>query len=155
MPIINGNIIFQFWEILLFVSNLHYNTHTTIWKYKTWKIICIQIAVDKRLNTPLEFVFQEQSYSNLHSGQSLAWDHVRGDIDDPCIIIANFCGVIGNPCIIVTIPEAIGGLAVADLCATRWHRKTSWNTCKILWYIVKHCKTLGTSTTSKQLWTTS
>ena len=33
----------------------------------------------------LEFVFQEQSYSSLHSGQSLAWDHVR---DDPCGVIA-------------------------------------------------------------------
>ena len=26
---------------------------------------------------PLEFFFQEQSYSSLHSGRSLAWDHVR------------------------------------------------------------------------------
>ena len=54
MPIINGNIIFEFGEILLFMSNLHYNnTHTTIWKYKTWKIICVKIAVDKGLNIAL------------------------------------------------------------------------------------------------------
>ena len=39
----------------------------------------------------LEFVFQEQSYSTLHSGQSIAWDHFRGDIDDPCGVIADFC----------------------------------------------------------------
>ena len=39
---------------------------------------------------PLEFFFQEQSYSSLHSEQSLAWDHVRGDIDDPCGAIADF-----------------------------------------------------------------
>ena len=39
------------------------------------------------LETPLEFFFQEQSYSSLHSGQSLAWDHVRGGIDDPCGIV--------------------------------------------------------------------
>ena len=45
---------------------------------------------------PLEFFFQEQSYSSLHSGQSLAWDHVRGDIDDPCGAIADFCGVIAD-----------------------------------------------------------
>ena len=72
---------------------------------------------------PLEFVFQEQSYSSLHSGRSLALDHIRGDIEDPCGakadfyrvitdfcgVIANFCGVIANPCGVVTIPEAIGG----------------------------------------------
>ena len=63
---------------------------------------------------PLEFFFQEQSYSSLHSGQSLAWDHVRCDMDDPCGAIADFCGVIADPCGVVAIPEAIGGLTVAD-----------------------------------------
>ena len=55
--------------------------------------------------SPLEFFFQEQSYSSLHSGQSLAWDHVRADIDDPCGaiadfygVIADFCGAIADPC---------------------------------------------------------
>ena len=38
-----------------------------------------KLAMDK---APLEFFFQEQSYSSLHSGRSLTWDHVRGDIDD-------------------------------------------------------------------------
>ena len=60
---------------------------------------------------PLEFVFQEQSYSSLYSGRSLAWDHVRGDIDYSCVAIANFCGVIADPCG-VAIPEAIGGCDV-------------------------------------------
>ena len=32
---------------------------------------------------PLEFVFQEQSYSTLHSGQILAWNHIRGDMTIP------------------------------------------------------------------------
>ena len=50
------------------------------------------------LHAPLEFFFQEQSYSSLHSGQSLAWDHVRGYIDDPCGPIADFCGVIADFC---------------------------------------------------------
>ena len=68
------------------------------------------------LRTPLEFFFQEQSYSSLHSGRSSAWDHVRGDIDDPC---ADFRGVIADPCGVVAIPEAIGGRAVADRCETR------------------------------------
>ena len=45
----------------------------------------------------LKFVLQEQSYSSLHSGRSLAWDHVRGDIDDPCGAIADFCEVIADP----------------------------------------------------------
>ena len=49
---------------------------------------------------PVEFVFQEQSYSSLHSGRSYAWDHVRG---------------------VIAIPEAIGGRRCgdADRCATR------------------------------------
>ena len=86
--------------------------------------------------TPLEFFFQEQSYSSLHSGRSLAWDHVRGDIDNPCGAIVDFCGV-------VAIPEAIGGRTVADaampiVARHAKHHKTSWNTSKALWYIVKH-----------------
>ena len=76
----------------------------------------------------MEFFFQEQSYSSHHSGQSLARDHVRGDIDDPCGaiadfcgviadfcgVIADFCGVIADPCGVVAIPEVIGGPAGAD-----------------------------------------
>ena len=55
---------------------------------------------------PLEFFFQEQSYSSLHSGRSLALAPFRtaefnsiqdGDIDDPCGAIADFCGVISDP----------------------------------------------------------
>ena len=57
--------------------------------------------------SPLEFFFQEQSYSGLHSGRSSAWDHVRGDIDDPCGASADFCGVIA-------IPEVIDGRASTD-----------------------------------------
>ena len=63
---------------------------------------------------PLEFFFQEQSYSSLHSGRSLAWDHVRGDIDDPCGAIADFCGVIADFCEVIAIPEAIDGRAGTD-----------------------------------------
>ena len=66
--------------------------------------------------SPLEFVFQEQSYSSLHSGRSLAWNHVRADIDDPCGVIADFCEVIDDPCSVITDPccvvaitEVIGG----------------------------------------------
>ena len=33
---------------------------------------------------PLDIVFQEQSYSSLHSWQGLAWDPFRGIIADPC-----------------------------------------------------------------------
>ena len=86
--------------------------------------------------TPLELVFQEQSYSSLHSGRSLAWDHFRGVSDDPCgiadfcrvianpcIIIADPCGVITDPCGVVAIPVVIGGHVVGDVamqicCAT-------------------------------------
>ena len=94
--------------------------------------------------SPLEFFFQEQSYSSLHSGWSLAWDHVRGDIDDPCgaiadfcrviaefcRVIANFCGVIADFCGVIAIPEAIDGRAGADSLSIIKHSKTSRNTCK-------------------------
>ena len=63
---------------------------------------------------PLEFFFQEQSYSSLHSGWSLAWDHVRGDIDNPCGAIANFCGVVADFCGVIAIPEAIDGRVGTD-----------------------------------------
>ena len=58
---------------------------------------------------PLEFVFLEQSYASLHSGRSLAWDHVRGNIDDPRGTIADFCGTIADPC---------GFLAIGGRCVT-------------------------------------
>ena len=47
--------------------------------------------------TPLEIVFQELSYSSLHSGWSLAWDHFCGNIANPCDIIANFYSVMAIP----------------------------------------------------------
>ena len=56
------------------------------------------INIASRQLAPLEFFLQEQSYSSLHSGRSLAWDHVRGDTDDPCGAIADFCGVVADPC---------------------------------------------------------
>ena len=60
--------------------------------------------------SPLEFFFQEQSYSSLHSGLSLAWDHVRSDINDTYGAIADFCEIIT----VGAIPEAIFGSMVAD-----------------------------------------
>ena len=75
--------------------------------------------------SPLEFFCQERSYSSLHSGRSLAWDHVCSDIDDPCSaiadfceVIADFCGVTADPCGVVAIPEAIGCRAGTDCRAT-------------------------------------
>ena len=75
------------------------------------------------MESPLEIVFQKQSYSSLHSGQSLAWDHFRGNIDNLCGIIADFGGVIVDPCsiVVVAIPEAIGSCAVADADHCRTH----------------------------------
>ena len=65
----------------------------------------------------LEFLFQEQSYSSLHSGRSSACDHFRGDIDDPCGVIADFCGVTADFCGVIADP--CGVAAIADRCATR------------------------------------
>ena len=67
----------------------------------------------------LEFLFQEQSYSSLHSGQSLVWDHVRGNKDNQCGTINDFCDDFSDPCGIVAIPEALGGrCGDVDHCAT-------------------------------------
>ena len=96
---------------------------------------------------PLEFAFQEQSYSSLHSGRSLEWDHFRGDLDNPCGVIGDFCGVIADPCGVVTIPEAICGRAVADAAMPIVgrhvkHHETLLNTVKHHEILVKHCDTL-------------
>ena len=68
----------------------------------------------------LKVVFLEQSYSSVHSGWNLAWDHFHGDIADPCGIIADSCCIIPDPCSVVAIPEAISSHTVADAdpCAT-------------------------------------
>ena len=54
---------------------------------------------------PLEIVFQEESYSCLNSGQSLAWDHFCGVIANPCDVITDLCGII-------TIPAPIGSRTI-------------------------------------------
>ena len=102
--------------------------------WKQLKFQKLKIFLYSIVKTPSEIVFQEQSYFSLHSGRSLGWDHFRGDIDDPCSVIADFCGVIGDfcgviadpcdvvadPCDVVAIPEEIGGRRcdASDRCAT-------------------------------------
>ena len=86
----------------------------------------------RQIPEALEFVFHEQSYSSLHSGRSLAWDHCCGDIDDPCGVVA--------------IPEAIGGRAVANaatpiVARLAKHHKTLLNIVKHHETHVKHCDT--------------
>ena len=86
------------------------------------------------------------AYSSLHSGWSIAGDHVRGDIDDPCTVIADFRGVIADPCGVVAIPEAIGGRAVADtatpiVARLAKHHTTLLNIVKHHETHVKHCDT--------------
>ena len=89
--------------------------------------------------TPLEFVFPEQSYSSLHSRQSLAWDHIRGNLNDPCGVIADFGGVIADPCGVVAIPEAMPIIArLAKHHKTLSIVKHHETHVKHLWYIVKH-----------------
>ena len=74
----------------------HQTGSTTPWR--------LRLTIDQSVKPPLEFVYQEQSYSSLHFGRSLAWDHFCGNIADPCAIIADFCGVIANPCGIIADP---------------------------------------------------
>ena len=93
----------------------------------------------------MEIVFQEQSYSSLHSGLSLAWDHFCGDIDDHCGIIADFCGVINDFCGVIADPCSV----IADPCsviADPWgERRPRGRRCQLLrdsLNIVKHHETL-------------
>ena len=84
------------------------------------------------MRPPLEFFFQEQSYFSLHSGWSLAWDHLRGDITNPCGVVA--------------IPEAIGGCAVTDavmmiVARLAKHHETLLNIVKHHETDVRHCDT--------------
>ena len=90
----------------------------------------IDLKEDK---APLEFFFQEQSYSSLHSGRSLAWDHVRGDIDNSCGAIADFCEVVADPC--------GADAAMAFIARLAKHHKTLLNIVKHHETHVKHCKT--------------
>ena len=90
---------------------------------------------------PLEFVFQKQSYSSLHSERSFAWDHVRGDIDNPCGVIADFCGVIADPCGIVAMPEAISGARSPIIARLAKHHKALLNIAKHHETHVKHSDT--------------
>ena len=92
-------------------------------------LVCIGWTIGQ---TPLEFVFQEQSYSSLHSGRSLAWDHVREDIDDPCGAIADFCGVIADPW---------GDWQQSIVAWLAKHHKTLLNIVKHHKTHVKHCDT--------------
>ena len=91
---------------------------------------------------PLEFFFQEQSYSSLHSGLSLAWDHVRG-------VIADFCGVIADPCGPAALSRSLRRSAAADaatpvVARLAKHHKTLLNIVKHHKTHVKHCETLKT-----------
>ena len=84
--------------------------------------------------------------SSLNSGRSLAWDDFRGDINDPCCIMADFCGIIADPCGVVAIPETIGGRAVVDaampiVARLTKHHKTLLNIVKHYETLVKHCDT--------------
>ena len=81
--------------------------------------------------SPFGSFFQEQSYSSLHSGWSLAWDHFCSDIADPC-------GIVANPCGVFAISEAVAVVAMPIIARLTKHSKTSWNTFKTLWYIIKH-----------------
>ena len=84
---------------------------------------------------PLEIVFQEQSYSSLHSGWSFAWDHFPG-------VIANPCGIIGDPC--STISDYCG--VIADPCddwPSHDRRCGDWRSpLPIIPRLTKHCETL-------------
>ena len=87
--------------------------------------------------SPLEFVFQEQSYCSLHSGRSLAWDNVRGDIDDPCGAIANFCIVSADPYGPVALSlflrrSAVARLAMPIVARLAKHHETLLNIVKIM-----------------------
>ena len=85
---------------------------TSFHNYSPLLTFRLQVSSSVSPSAHLEFFFQEQSYSSLYSGRSLAWDHVRGDIDDSCGAIANFCGVVADFCGVVADP--CGAFAIGE-----------------------------------------
>ena len=63
-----------------------------------------------------------------------------------------FLRVIADSYASSPIPAAFWRSAMPFVARVTKHRKTSWNTCKTLWYILKRRKT--SRTTSKTLWNT-
>ena len=91
------------------------------------------------LGAPLEFFFEGQSYSSLHSGRSLAWDHVCGNIDDPS-------GAIAISAELSPIPAALSrslrrSAAARSLMRRRRSLCDSLNIIKHSETHVKHCET--------------
>ena len=66
------------------------------------------------LESPPEFVFQEQSYSS--------------NIDDPCGAIADFCGVIADFCGVIADPYGVVAIPFATPIVARLAK-----------HIIKHC----------------
>ena len=92
-------------------------------------------------DTPLEFVFQEQSYSSLDSGQSLAWITF--------VVISTIPAApspISAELSLIPEAEAISSRAVADavtpiIARLPKHHKTLLNIVKPYETHVKHCDT--------------
>ena len=87
----------------MFYHNILWVFHNLLWVTQYSTSVSVSRCITS-VSPLLEFFFQEQSYSSQHSERSLAWDHVRGDIDDPCSAFAEVCGVIADPCGVVAIP---------------------------------------------------
>ena len=82
---------------------------------RNWQHTYTYANVTCDVTAPLEFIFLEQSYSSLHSGQSLAWDHVRGDIDDPAAPSPISAELLPIPAV---LSRSLRRSAAADRCAT-------------------------------------
>ena len=54
--------------------------------------------------SPLEFVFQEQSYSSLHSGQSLAWITFAAKLTIPAVSSLISAELSAIPAVLSLIP---------------------------------------------------
>ena len=101
--------------------------------------------------TPLKIVFQEQSYSHLHSIQSLAWDHFTALSPIPGALspILRQLAVMRWRLEIVQVLMTIIARLIKH-CLTSWNTyKTSWNSCKTLW---SARKTSWNTHTRKTLW---
>ena len=85
-----GNFLIQIVNTNMYLIHFHKN----IIKMRFPKVGFLKFQTYLNRSLPIttwshsEIVLQEQSYSSLHSGRSLAWDYFCGDIDDPCGIIA-------------------------------------------------------------------
>ena len=141
-----GTTLCQFLEyfILIFICN-HYGVGNIDWTFLVSKM-----KIDPMPPSPLQFVFRNRVT------QVSIQDGVEHGISIAAISTIPAMSSLISAELLPTPAELLPSMrwsaaarsrmrrrrSLRDLLNIVIHSKTSWNTCKILWYIVKHCEPL-------------